>query len=513
VSDAHPTIALRKASAATVKVDAIVIGVAPADGGAIALTSGASVIDEAVGGTLQQTLQALGAKGKADEVTLVPSGGAVAAPVIAVVGLGKDKSGRQEAAREALRRAAGAAVRRLTGKAGSVAFALTDDAADGAADEIGAVAEGALLGAYTYERYRTTNGDRPEPIASLTLLTEKTRDKAVKNALTRAQAVARAVNLTRDWVNTAPSDLYPAAFADQAKVEAKKAKLAVEVLDKKALATGGYGGIIGVGQGSERPPRLVRMSYRPARARRHLAFVGKGITFDTGGISLKPADSMVTMKCDMGGAAAVLAAVTAVAELGLPVAVTAYAPMAENMPSGSAQRPSDVLTIYGGKTVEVLNTDAEGRLVLADAIVRAGEDEPDLIVDVATLTGACMVALGARTFGIMANDDELAAKIRVIADRVGEDGWPLPIPEGTRERLDSKVADLANIATQRLGGALVAGAFLQEFVADGIAWAHLDIAGPSFNEGSPYGYTPAGGTGSAVRTLIGLAEAAVEGEL
>jgi leucyl aminopeptidase len=510
VSAANPTIAVRKASAVTVKVDAVVIGVAPADGGAVALIAGADGIDDALGGSLVQTLRALGAKGKADEVTLVPSGGAVAAPVIAAVGLGKDRNVDNDAALEALRRAAGAAVRRLTGKAGTVAFALTaDDAAD-----IGAVAEGALLGAYSYERYRSTQGgDRPTPIATLTILTEKSRDKAVKNALTRAQSVARAVNLTRSWVNAAPSDLYPAAFADQAKAEAKKAKLAVEVLDQKALTTGGFGGIIGVGQGSERPPRLVRLSYRPARAKKHLAFVGKGITFDTGGISLKPADSMVTMKCDMGGAAAVLAATTAIAELGLPVAVTAYAPMAENMPSGSAQRPSDVLTMYGGKTVEVLNTDAEGRLVLADAIVRAGEDKPDLIVDVATLTGACMVALGARTFGIMANDDELATNVRAIAARVGEDGWPLPIPEGTRERLESKVADLANIATQRLGGALVAGAFLQDFVADGIAWAHLDIAGPSFNEGGPFGYTPSGGTGSAVRTLIGLAEAAAEGEL
>ncbi|MEQ4205877.1 leucyl aminopeptidase [Actinopolymorpha sp. B9G3] len=510
MSASNPTISVRKASAATVKADAVVIGVVPADGSGLTLAPGAGEVDGALGGTLVRTLQTLGAKGKADEVTLVPSGGAVAAPVIAAVGLGKVKNGKEAATLEALRRAAGAAVRRLTGKAGTVAFALTaDDAAD-----IGAVAEGALLGAYSYERYRSAhNGDRPKPISNLTVLTDKSRDKAVKNALTRAQAVARAVNLTRDWVNAAPSDLYPAAFADQAKAEAKKAKLAVEVLDKKALATGGYGGIIGVGQGSERPPRLVRLAYRPARAKKHLALVGKGITFDTGGISLKPADSMVTMKCDMGGAAAVLAATTAIAELGLPVAVTAYAPMAENMPSGSAQRPSDVLTMYGGKTVEVLNTDAEGRLVLADAIVRAGEDKPDLIVDVATLTGACMVALGARTFGILANDDDLATTIRSIANRAGEDGWPLPIPEGTRERLDSKVADLANIATQRLGGALVAGAFLQEFVADGVSWAHLDIAGPSFNEGGPFGYTPSGGTGSAVRTLIGIAEAAAEGEL
>ncbi len=497
-----PSITVRKAAATSTKANAVVVGVAPSDGG-VALISGAADIDAAFGGSLATTLESLGAKGKAEEVTLLPSGGNLAAPVLAAVGVGST-----EPSPEVLRRAAGAAVRRLTGKAGSVAFAL----ACGDATGVGALAEGALLGAYAYDRYRSQNG-RPTPLSTITLLTDQSRDKAVKAALTRAQAVARAVNLTRDWVNTAPSDLFPAAFADQAKAEAKRAKLEIEVLDHKALANGGYGGIIGVGQGSERPPRLVRLSYRPAKAKKHLAFVGKGITFDTGGLSLKPNEGMTTMKCDMGGAGAVLAAVLAVAELGLPVAVTAYAPMAENMPSGSAQRPSDVLSIYGGKTVEVLNTDAEGRLVLADALVRAGEDNPDVIVDVATLTGACMVALGSRVFGIMANDDALQRRIHQVAGQVGEDAWPLPIPEGSRERLESKVADLANVAAQRYGGALVAGAFLREFVADGIRWAHLDIAGPSYNDGAPYGYTPAGGTGSGVRTLIGLAEAAAAGEL
>ncbi|WP_020573299.1 leucyl aminopeptidase [Actinopolymorpha alba] len=501
MSRTSPSISLRKATASSAKVDALVVGVAPADGG-LTLLAGAEDVDATFGGKLTQTLTTLGAKGKAEEVTLVPSGGAVTAPVIVAVGLGD-----AEPSPEALRRAAGAAVRRLTGKAGSAAFAIGGDATS-----VGALAEGALLGAYTYERYRS-NGDRPKPVATITLLTEQTRDKDVKAALTRAEAVARAVNLSRDWVNAAPSDFYPAVFADEAKAEGKRAGLQVEVLDHKALKAGGYGGILGVGQGSERPPRLVKLSYQPARAKKHLAFVGKGITFDTGGISLKPNEGMVTMKSDMGGAAAVLAAVLAVAELKLPVAVTAWAPMAENMPSGSAQRPSDVLTIYGGKTVEVLNTDAEGRLILADALVRASEDKPDVIVDVATLTGACMVALGSRVFGIMGSEDEFPQQVQQIAKQVGEDGWPLPIPEGTRERLESKVADLANVASGRWGGALVAASFLQEFVGDGIRWAHLDIAGPSFNESAPWGYTPAGGTGSSVRTLVGLAEAAVAGDL
>ncbi len=498
-----PSISVRKASAPSVKVDALVVGVAPGDQ-EVTLDSGARELDKAFGGRLASTLTALGAKGKAEEVTLLPSPAGVDAAVVAAVGLGG-----AEPAAEALRRAAGAVVRRLAGKADTVAFAV----GDGSADSVGALAEGALLGSYAFDRYRTNADKRPAPISAVTVLTGKAREKAVKTAVTRAEAVAAAVNLTRDWVNTAPSDLYPEVFADEAKAAGKRAGLTVEVLDRKAMVAKGYGGTLGVGQGSEREPRVVRLSYKPARAKKHLVFVGKGITFDTGGISLKPNEGMLTMKSDMAGAAAVLAAVTAVADLQLPVAVTAWAPMAENMPSGSAQRPSDVLTMYGGKTVEVLNTDAEGRLVLADAIARASEDNPDVIVDVATLTGACMVALGGRTFGIMGNDEDFNSFLRRTASHAGEDGWPLPIPEGTRESLDSKVADLANVARGRLGGALVAASFLNEFVGEGIRWAHLDIAGPSYNDTAPWGYTPVGGTGSSVRTLVGLAEAAAAGEL
>ena len=211
------------------------------------------------------------------------------------------------------------------------------------------------------------------------------------------------------------------------------------------------------------------------------------------------------MKSDMGGAAAVVCALGAIARLGLPVNVTAWAPLAENMPSGTAQRPSDVLTIYGGKTVEVLNTDAEGRLVLADALVAAGEESPDLIVDVATLTGAQLVALGSRTSAVMANDDAVREQVVGAAGRAGEAMWPMPLPEELRKSMDSEVADIANIG-DRYGGMLVAGLFLKEFVGEGQRWAHLDIAGPSFNEGKPYGYTPKGGTGAAVRTLVSLAE-------
>jgi leucyl aminopeptidase len=276
------------------------------------------------------------------------------------------------------------------------------------------------------------------------------------------------------------------------------------VLDEKALAKGGYGGIMGIGQGSAKPPRLVRVSYRHPKAKKHLALVGKGITFDTGGISLKPSNAMETMKSDMSGAAAVLAATLAVAKEEVPVNVTTYLSLAENMPGGGAVKVSDVITMYGGKTVEIMNTDAEGRVVMADALARASEDAPDLLLDVATLTGAQMLALD-RFSAVMGNDDELRTRIVATAAAAGEDMWPMPLPEYLRETIDTQTADLSNMG-QRMGGMLVAGLFLREFVGAGIPWAHLDIAGASFNEKAPYGDTPKGGTGAAVRTLVKLAE-------
>jgi len=241
--------------------------------------------------------------------------------------------------------------------------------------------------------------------------------------------------------------------------------------------------------------------------------VGKGITFDSGGLSLKPSKSMETMKSDMAGAAATLGALQAIAELQPAVRVIGYLPLAENMPSGTAQRPSDVLTMYGGRTVEVLNTDAEGRLVLADALARSAEDSPDLVVDVATLTGAQLVALGPRISGVMANDDAVRDAVVDAARRAGEVMWPMPLPDELRKGLDSPVADLANVAADRFGGMLVAGLFLREFVPSEVRWAHLDIAGPAFNEGAPHGYTGKGGTGAATRTLVQIALDVADGRL
>jgi leucyl aminopeptidase len=327
--------------------------------------------------------------------------------------------------------------------------------------------------------------------------------------LERVRVVADAVALTRDLVNTPPSDLYPETFADRAAAAVDGLPVAVTVLDESALADGGYGGILGVGKGSVRPPRLVHLEYAPPDARGYVALVGKGITFDSGGLSIKPASGMAEMKSDMAGAAAVLATVVAAARLRLPVRVGGWLALAENMPSGTAQRPSDVLTMRGGRTVEVLNTDAEGRLVMADALVDASDSGPDLLLDVATLTGAQVVALGKRVSAVMANDDELRERVVRVAGEAGEQFWPMPLPPELRSSMDSPIADIANIG-ERFGGMLVAGLFLSEFVGkrDGrsIPWAHLDIAGPAFNAGSPHGYTPTGGTGVPVRTLLCLLE-------
>jgi leucyl aminopeptidase len=486
--------------------DAVVIGVAQGPDGPL-LAPGAEDVDAALGGTLADTLSALGATGKAEEITRIASAGRLTAPLIVATGIGATGAGTAGGPSfdsEALRRAAGAAVRSLvTGQARRIALALP--ARDPAETE--AVTLGALLGGYVFSRYR--NGGKP-PDNELILLGGHDGDEA---SVTRANVLAAAITLVRDLVNTSPSHLYPATFAAEAERVAAAAGLGIEVLDEKALADGGYGGLIGVGQGSVHPPRLVRVAYSHPDATKTVVFAGKGITFDSGGLSLKPAKSMEAMKSDMGGAAAVLAAVSAVAALGPAVNVIGYLAIAENMPSGTAQRPSDVITIYGGRTVEVLNTDAEGRLVLADALARSGADSPDLVVDIATLTGAQLVALGPRIMGVMGNDDEAREGIVDAARRAGEAAWPMPLPEELRKGLDSAVADIANVTAERNGGMLVGGLFLKEFVPNGVRWAHLDIAGPAFHEGEPYGYVPKGGTGAAVRSLVQIALDVADGRL
>jgi leucyl aminopeptidase len=487
------TVTLTSQDPARLPVDAVVVAVAQKDGGPRVL--GGAWLPHDLRTAIERDGAALGVTGAADEVRRVPGTG-LRAPVLVLTGVGAGDA----VGPETLRRAAGAATRELAGSA-TVALALPAD------DQVSlaAVAEGALLGAYAYNRYRTDDAAKA-PVRDLEVVTSLGRTGAAKSAVQRAEILAAAVHATRDLVNAAPNDLYPAAFADAAKAAAKDAGargIKVTVLDEKALVAGGYGGLVGVGQGSVRGPRLVKVAYSPSRPKAKVALVGKGITFDSGGISIKPAAGMEAMKSDMAGAAAVLHTVVAAARLELPVAVTGWLCLAENMPSGTAQRPSDVLTIRGGKTVEVLNTDAEGRLVMADGLVAAVEEGPDVVIDIATLTGAQLVALGHRVSAVIGADD-VRAEVVAAADATGEQFWPMPLPAELRASLKSKVADLANIG-DRFGGMLTAGVFLREFVGD-TPWAHLDVAGPAYNEKSAHGYTPVGGTGVGVRTLLRLIE-------
>ena len=460
----------------------------PVDGNAT-LTSPSAVPGlDLEGVDLAAALVREAAKGEAGEVVAVPlpSGATVFA-----VGTG-------DGSPSALRRAASALVRRARSTAG-VETLRTTLVWSASAEAVRAVAEALPLAAYTF----TLRSDpKPATLLSVELLVR--RPEAVAGAFARGVATAASTMLARDLINMPSEEKTPAWLAAQAVRAVAGTGVEVSVRDEKALLAEGFGGLIGVGMGSPRGPRLVTLSYRPEGARRHVVLVGKGITFDTGGLSIKPNDGMITMKTDMSGGAAVIGVLLAVATLGLPIAVTGLVCAAENMPSGSAQRPGDVLTQYGGRTVEVLNTDAEGRLVLADGLAYADAHlDPDVIVDIATLTGAAALGLGKRHAAVFTNRDGLATALSAAGDAAGEKLWRLPLVEDYRQALESPVADLRNIGDPSLhlsGGAITAALFLREFVG-GRAWAHLDIAGPARADKDEDELVK-GGTGFAVRTLV-----------
>ena len=466
---------------------------------------GGPFLDAEAIGEIEVGLRALGAKGGAEQVTRLHVPSLPVGSVLAV-GLG---AARDEWPAEVIRRASGVAARSLAGVE-SIITTLSEL-------HLEAAIEGLILGGYRFTEFRSAKTAPKD--AALAKVTALSTAAGAKKAAARAADIAAAVNTARDLVNTPPSHLFPAEFAKRAKALGEAAGLEVEVLDDKALAKAGYGGIVGVGKGSSRLPRLVRLAYRGGKGKKSraggqersdsgkktVALVGKGVTFDTGGISIKPAASMHHMTSDMGGAAAVIATVVLAARQELPIDVIATVPMAENMPSSTAQRPGDVLTQYGGITVEVLNTDAEGRLILADAIVRACEDKPDYLIETSTLTGAQTVALGARTPGVMGSE-EFRDRVATLSQAEGENAWAMPLPEELKDDLKSAVADLANVSSQRFAGMLVAGVYLREFVAEGVQWAHIDIAGPAYNTSGPWGYTPKGGTGVPTRTMFAVLE-------
>jgi len=494
-------------SATRLNVDVLVLAAAHIDQAPVLLTDG--VVTQGLDLTaLATALPTTGFTGELDTVIRVPSsvlGSDMRADSLLVVGtgpgltagsgdggddtvLGADRAG-------VFRRAAGCAARELAGM-DSAAFLLPADDVD----DLRAVTEGALVGAYAW------SGRVPSPKAPLGRVVVATAlaDSAEASAAeARAIALAEATALARDLVNEPPNRLTPHTFAQRARAVADDAGLGIDILDEALLREQGFGGIVGVGQGSVHPPFLVRVSWVPENPAQRIALIGKGITFDSGGLSLKPPASMPEMKSDMAGAATVLGAVLAAARLELGVRVDAWLALAENMPTADAQRPSDIVTMRDGTTVEVTNTDAEGRLVMADALARAIEDEPDCVLDVATLTGAQIIALGDRVSGVMGTPP-LRDEVARCAAEAGEAFWPMPLPGHLRSALETPFARLRNAdISSRAGGMLVAGLFLREFVGD-VPWAHLDIAGPAYNEKSPWGATPVGGTGAGLATLLAL---------
>ena len=440
------------------------------------------------------SIEARGFEGKPGQVQVATKQGH---NLVAVVGLGEIDSVDITAVRKA-----GAAIARALKKHKTITTPLLEDLParidrNAAAQ---ALAEGIVLGAYGFDRYKS-EGAKPSAITRVVAVGE---GRGVAAAMKAGSQIADGVNFARDLINEPGGTLTPAEMAKRVVAMARRVGLKAVVHDEASIKRLKLGGLLGVNRGSTQPPRFVQLEYRPAgRPRGTLALVGKGITFDSGGLSIKPMQGMMTMKCDMSGAAAVAGAMSVLPALQPRCRVIGFMPMTDNMLGGDATRAGDVLRIRNGKTVEVLNTDAEGRLILADALSLASEAKPDAIVDLATLTGACMIALGQSIAGAMGNDDDFRGQVCSSAERVGERLWQLPLPGDYKKQLESNIADLKNIGGP-YGGSLTAGLFLQEFVDAKIPWVHLDIAGPAFLEAED-GEHPKGGTGFGVRTLVELA--------
>jgi leucyl aminopeptidase len=478
---------------ASVDADALVLGLYAEEP---KLRDAVAALDRAVGGQIAEVLTAERFQGKPGQVTYVHAGGRLPARRIVIVGLGK----RPDLTLETVRRAASAGLRRARELgARTVAIETLGDRLPTAA-RAHAVIEGAILGAYVFDRYKREKSDKRVEELRLVEVDARRRAEATEGVRT-GEVFADATCFARDLVNSPANDVHPTYLAKVAAQIAKEAKLGITVLDRAECQKLGMGAFLGVAAGSEQPPKFIHLSYTPAGKRRpRVAVIGKGITFDSGGLDLKTAEGMLRMKDDMSGAAAVLAIMRALPTLKPTVEVHGLIAATENMPSGAAVRPGDVLRAMNGTTIEVGNTDAEGRLTLADAICYAGQKiEADEVIDMATLTGACVVALGPLCSGLFSNDQPLADRLLAAAEQAGERVWQLPLIDEYRENLKSDVADLNNVGP-RGGGAITAGLFLKEFAGER-PWAHFDIAGPAFMEKDmPLG--PKGATGAAVRTIL-----------
>lgn len=486
-----------------IRLDAEPFLEASADVLAVLVTEGAfekqaalGALDKALGGALLSHVEAVRFRGKPDEVLDVPTLGQLPARRAIVVGVGPKRGVRPARVRSAAAAAARAALNEKT---------LVLVASDlGKAADLRALAEGLGLGAYSFPKYFTGERAPKRLLEEASIFRPGRASNAERRAVEQGLSVANGVNVCRDAVNEPPNVLTPEALAAAARKVARAGKLKITVLDEKQIKKAGMLLHAAVGQGSAHPPRFIHLSYVPKRAKSKIVFVGKGLTFDSGGLSIKPAAGMGDMKNDMGGAGAVLGTMAVIGALRPDVEVHGIIGAAENMPDGNAYRPADVFTSLDGKTVEIINTDAEGRLVLADALAYARKLDPDVLVDAATLTGACVVALGKTCSAFYTADERLAKRFAVAAENAGEQFWRMPLLEDLRDQLTSDIADLKHTG-ERWGGSITAALFLKEFVRDA-PWIHCDIAGPVTAE-RPRGMYPKGGTGHPVLTFVGLVEA------
>jgi leucyl aminopeptidase len=461
----------------------------------------AAAADKALGGAITQLIKQGDIKGKLNEVTLIHSLGRLPAGRIVVAGLGKKK----DITANKIRGGAAETCRYLRGKGVNSAAGTIPDGID--IDEaVQATAEGVLLGLYTFRRHMTKKGNKSKDIKTYTIVGKD--KKRLEKAIEKARILAEAANWARDMVNEPSNFMTPADMAAAARKLAEKYGLEIEVFEKEKIQELGMGGLLGVSQGSQQPPRFIVLNYKgKATGGIDLVLAGKGITFDSGGISIKPSDGMADMKGDMAGGASVMATLMVIAQLKPKINVTALVPATENMPSGTAIKPGDIITAMNGKSIEVLNTDAEGRLILADALSYAKKLGAKAIIDVATLTGACHVALGSLCSGAFANNQALADRVIAAGKETGELMWQLPMYEEYREQLKSDFADIKNIGN-RYGGAITGAKFLEEFVG-GTPWVHLDIAG-TYETDKDKGYLVKGATGVPVRMLVNLVLAMVK---
>ena len=456
----------------------------------------AAAIDKKLGGTITNLIKQGDIKGKLNELTLLLCPSPLPASRVAVLGLGK----QQELTLNKIRGAIAEACRYLRGKSvTNIASVIIGDGVNGIKSDtaVQAMTEGAVLGLYTFKRYQTKQENGNDEVKELVIFGKE--KAALDKAITRSKIIAEAVNYARDMENEPGNFMTPTRIAETARQIAKKYGLKVEVFDKDKMKELGMGGLLGVSQGSQQPPKFIILTYQGRKSKDiDIALVGKGITFDSGGISIKPSENMADMKDDMSGGASVLSALMAIAQLKPVINVTAFVPATENLPSGTALKPADIIKAMNGKTIEVLNTDAEGRLILADALSYAVKSGAKAIIDVATLTGACQIALGMITTGAFTNNQALLDKVLAASKEAGEYAWQLPMFDDYKEFIKSDIADIKNTGG-RYGGAITAAKFLEEFV-DKTPWVHLDLTGPISDKDK--GCLVKGASGVPVRTLI-----------